>query len=167
MGVDKYRPHVLVLPEDSNFADIANGFKSRLGHPRQFRVEGFGGGKDGLLERVRNLLPSLAEYNDRYLVLLFDGDAQGMFASSYSEFPENRVFCFCTRKESEDLRTEFRTKNWLDPNRREEIGRLLADDCLSNSWVHWSCDQLAHCVDVRTTARQQLESILFNKMVPG
>ena len=107
MGVNKDHPHVLVLPEDANFAAMAMGFKNRLGNPRQLRVEGYGRGKDGLLERVRKLVSSLNEYDQRYLVVLFDGDARRLFESSNADLPVASVFCLSTRDESEDLRREF------------------------------------------------------------
>ena len=49
MGVNQYKPHVLVLPEDDANSSLANGFHLELGQIRQMQVLEVAGGWNEVL----------------------------------------------------------------------------------------------------------------------
>jgi len=161
------RPHVLILPEDKAFAEMANGFLLEVDNDRQARVEKFGGGKEGLRRRVIELLPSLGRYLERSLVVLFDGDRKDspldFWAEVQAERSATRVFFVWTRAEAEDLRREFMNAGYLvEGNHLEGIGKVLATDCRDHSWNKWACEQLTDCHTSQADGLATLREILFN-----
>jgi len=120
----------------------------------------FGGGKQGLATPVSDLLPTVERYRGRILVAIFDGDARSVFATL--SLPKDRVFCLSTVGEAEDLRRELLKRNALHPNQWQQIGRLLAEDCIENKLDYWSTPQLAPCIDSLQPLRLALAPILFS-----
>jgi len=78
MSVNKYLPHILVLPEDEADSDIANGF---LLHPqlnaRSIQVLPYVGGWKVVVEKfITNFIPTMRQHPDRWFVLLIDFDRE-------------------------------------------------------------------------------------------
>lgn len=75
MGGNKFRPHVLVLPEDDANRQLANGFRLGVGSIGQFHVEPVAGGWNEVLGRFKSDHIAGMESNaHRLMVLLIDFD---------------------------------------------------------------------------------------------
>ena len=77
MSLNKYRPHVRVLPEDDANRQLANGF---LLHPDlstgAIRVlEEVGGWNEVLSRFLRDHVVGMNHFPDRFMILLIDFDA--------------------------------------------------------------------------------------------
>jgi hypothetical protein len=74
MSVNKYKPHVLVLPEDDANRQLANGFDLNLSS-RQYGVEHEAGGWYRVCECfVSDHINPMRRNPERYMVLLIDFD---------------------------------------------------------------------------------------------
>jgi hypothetical protein len=166
VGLNKFEPHLLILSEDRAFHDIALGFKEAIGVDSNVRVEPSRGGRKDLESYVRCQLESLSKFHHRILVVLFDGDANAHrgvpqpLNFGKTEYPSDRVFFLSTVNEAEDLRSEFLTNKWLNPNKLKEIGCLLAKDCENDDSKYWSAKQLASCSETLPQLRKAVRSIL-------
>ena len=161
MSINKYRPHLLVLPEDDANRQIANGFilDPNLNH-RAIQVLPPSGGWKKVLEDLRNVhAPEMQKLPHRTIVLLidFDGDERRL---SYieSQIPEqlrDRVFVLGVLSEPENLRSDIQKS-------LESIGEALAKDCAENTNELWGHNLLKHN---RTELDRMISSVkpyLFN-----
>jgi hypothetical protein len=135
---NRYRPHVLVLPEDDANRQIANGFITFSGiDPGRIQVLPPLGGWTKVLEALkRDQLADLQRFAKRMLVLLidFDGDA-GRLGEAISRIPadvQDRVFILGARTEPEGLKQAL-----PGCHSYEAIGRALAEDCQANTRKAW------------------------------
>ena len=76
MSVNKYLPHILVLPEDKADSDIANGF---LLHPqlndRSIQILSPAGGWKAVVDKFeKSYVTTMLQHLNRYMVLLIDFD---------------------------------------------------------------------------------------------
>ncbi len=143
---NKYRPHILVLPEDDADRQIANGF---LLHEcvqlRSIQILAEAGG----WAEVRNVFKDvhtdeMLKYTQRFMILLVDFDEQADRRQVMKEvIPDSvadRVFVIGLWTEPEDLsRHGF--------PRREEFGRTLANECYEQRREVWNHDLLKHNAD--------------------
>ena len=76
MSVNKYQPHVFVLPEDDANRQLANGFLLDLSlSTKKIQVLPEVGGWAQVLERFQSdHIPGMDRYPERYMVLLIDFD---------------------------------------------------------------------------------------------
>ena len=136
MSVNRYQPHVLVLPEDDANRQLANGFlldqSFRLARSRcsRKRVDG---------ERCWTASSQITSsewiaYPDRFMVLLIDFDGQEERLTEaknvYSRPPDDRVFILGVRTEPEELRR-------ASLGSYETIGLALAKDCREETETTW------------------------------
>jgi len=163
MSVNKYRPHVYVIPEDRRDAQIANGFAQHPGvTTRQIQVVAEAGGWSGVLNTFKEeYLPLLQENQNTHVVMLidFDGTPEERGARCTAEIPDsvrNRVFVIGPGMEPEDL------KRALGMSAFEDIGRALADDCAGNSLGTWGHAQLQHNEHERLRLVDCVRPFLFN-----
>lgn len=164
MSVNRYQPHVLVLPEDDANAQIVNGF---LLEPAlqlaRIQVLRPAGGWEHVLDRVRlEHAQGLRRYANRRLVLLIDFDDQiqtraAHFASDLPPDVCNRIFLLGSQREPEHLRTVCGLSF-------ESIGRYLARDCAeqkaSGLWQH---EQLSHNAEELTRLMADVRPFLFHR----
>jgi hypothetical protein len=78
VGVNKYQPHVLVLPEDDANRQLANGFllDQYLSTWKIQVLEEAGGWNEVLECFISDYAPGMALYPGRYMVLLIDFDGR-------------------------------------------------------------------------------------------
>src|SRR5215471_13504465 len=76
MSVNKYQPHVLVLPEDDANRQLANGFSlDPLLIDRRIDILEVAGGWTNVLDRFRSdHVSEMDRYPQRFMVLLIDFD---------------------------------------------------------------------------------------------
>jgi hypothetical protein len=160
MGANKYRNHVLVLPEDRAGHEMANGFQLHESvDTRVIQVLPNAGGwsrvRDGF---AQELIAGMNKYPQRYVVLLVDFDRQeARLGDMKSVIPQelvDRVFVIGVWSEPEDLRREV----GLD---FENIGRKLASECRDDSKDLWYHPLLQHNADELERMTAVLKPFLF------
>ena len=143
MSVNKYQPHVLVLPEDDANRQLANGFlldQYLLNWKIQVLEEA--GGWTKVLERFKkDLVVGMNRYSGRCVVLLIDFDGHPERGpEAQTEIPEHlaqRVFVLGALTKPEGLKQ-------AGLGSYEEIGLAMARDCREGTDTVWGHDLLRH-----------------------
>jgi hypothetical protein len=161
MSVNKFHPHVLVLPEDDANSQLANGFllDSYLHLNRQIQVLEVAGGWNQVLERFKSdHIVGMNRYSGRFMVLLIDFDGhRERLIKARAEIPEHfaeRVFILGTLTNPEALRQ-------ASLGSYEEIGLAMAKDCREGSDTILGHDLLRHNASEIERLRQHVRPILF------
>jgi hypothetical protein len=161
MSVNKYQPHLLVLPEDRANSEMANGFLLNLKlNERSIQVLPFVRGWITVVEKFKHdFEPTMRHYPDRMIVLLidFDGveDRLEQVKEKISDDLKNRVFVLGVLSEPEKLKSNLR-KGF------EAIGEALSTNCSDNTDELWNHELLKHN---RTELDRMISSVkpfLFN-----
>lgn len=162
MSVNKYSPHILVLPEDRADSDIANGF---LLHPqlneKSIQVLPYVGGWRAVVENfITNFIPTMRQYPKRWFVLLIDFDRdEGRLDYIKKRIPDDvrdRVFVLGALSNPEELRSSLGQS-------LESIGESLSSNCSDNTDELWEHPLLRHN---RTELERMISSVkpfLFKK----
>lgn len=143
MSSNKYKPHIIVLPEDEANRQIALGFELHQHlNPRVIQILPVIGGWSKVVDEfITVYVPSMREYKERRIVLLIDFDEQnGRLDLIKEQVPleiQDRVFILGVFSEPEALKREV-GKNL------EEIGKALADDCKDQTEILWGHELLKH-----------------------
>jgi hypothetical protein len=158
MSVNKYLPHVLVLPEDDANRQLANGFLLDIS-TRQVQVLVEVGGWAHVRDRfVSDHLDAMRKYADRFMVLLIDFDGHaGRLKTIKGAIPEDlleRVFVLGTLTEPEALRR-------AGLGTYEDIGKVMAGDCRDGTQTVWSHDLLKHNAGELARLRTGACGVLF------
>lgn len=158
MSVNKYLPHVLVLPEDDANSSVANGFHLEVDLIRQMRVLPVAGGWKEVLNRFGSEhISEMIHYPERFMVLLidFDNQADRLQKAKAAIPPEmtDRVFVLGALSAPEDL------KNTLGSY--ETIGSALARDCRDGTDATWGHNLLLHNASELDRLRQHVRPFLF------
>jgi hypothetical protein len=161
MSVNRYRPHVLVIPEDRADEQIANGFvlHDQVKH-RQIQILPCAEGWSGVLHAfTTEYIPYLRNYQQGYVVLLidFDGNYQirrNDFEVSIPDDLKDRTFVIGASETPELLRQSL-NEDW------ETIGLSLADECYKDTCLLWGHEQLKHNEPDRLRLLRHVKSVLF------
>jgi hypothetical protein len=159
MSVNKYLPHVLVLPEDDANRQLANGFQ--LDHGLKMRsmqiLEEAGGWLEVLNRFKADHVPEMDRNPKRFMVLLIDFDGrQDRLSEANAAIPSRlreRVFVLGAWNDPEELRDHL--------GNYEKIGAALARDCRDNSEETWAHRLLCHNAAELQRLRLQVRPILF------
>lgn len=160
MSVNRFHPHVLVLPEDDANSQIANGFwLSPFISSRRIQVLPSAGGWHKALESFdRDHAAGMMDNANRLLVLLIDFDSkEDRLRAVKTEIPDElaeRVFILGTFSEPEVLKRELRRSY-------EAIGLDLAKECHEGTNEVWSHNLLRHNAAELDRMRERLYPILF------
>jgi len=143
MSVNRYRPHILILPEDDAIRQIANGFilDPNL-NESAIQVLPYDRGWENLLETfINDHLPKIRQFQERRMVLLIDFDRrEDRFSYVQRDIPDDlreRVFILGVKSNPEMLKRV--TKKSF-----EGIGETLAEDCANNTNELWGHNLLKH-----------------------
>ena len=159
MSVNKFQPHVLVLPEDDANRELANGF---LLDPslrvRNIQLLPEVGGWTKVIERFTlDHVAQMDRIPERRLVLLIDLDGdKDRVTTAKAAIPErlsDRVFVLGVFTEPEDLRADLGTY--------EKIGLGIAADCREGTDTTWGHKLLRHNEGELARLRQKVLPILF------
>ena len=159
MSVNKYLPHVYVLPEDDANRQIANGFFLDHGlHRRQFYVLEEAGGWTNVLDNFCSVhVLEMEKTPTRYMILAIDlDDNLGRLELAKSRIPEHlvdRVFVLCTLSEPEKLKPDLGSF--------ETIGLGIARDCREGTNTVWGHRLLTHNATEISRLRDLVQPILF------
>ncbi len=160
MSTNRYKPHLLILPEDRANAQLANGFV-RETSPRYQAIQVLqeAGGWRVVLKLFEDThVPKMRVLPERILVLVidFDGEFPERLRLVKEKIPPeltDRVFVLGSSGKPEDLRVRLGTY--------ETIGSGLARDCREQTNLIWQHPQLQHnAVEVARLA-PRVRSYLF------
>jgi hypothetical protein len=161
MSVNRFRPHVLLFPEDDAISQLAEGFVLGLSRGISNRIQVLlpAGGWIVLLEQfVSKYVAGMGLYPARMMVLLIDFDAkQDRLQFAKGRIPEHvaeRVFILGAWTKPEDLKT-------AGLGSYEVIGQALAADCRKDSYTNWGHDLLQHNAAELERLRKTVRPILF------
>jgi hypothetical protein len=159
MSVNKYRPHVLVLPEDDANRQLANGFlPDQALSTRSIQVlEEVGGWREVVDHFLSDHVADMERYPDRSMILLidFDGDVNrsNFVKAKIPTQVAARVYILGALNEPEDLK--------LDLGSYETIGQKLVKDCREETNTTWGHDELKHNAGELDRLRERVRPILF------
>jgi hypothetical protein len=161
MSVNRYQPHVFVLPEDEKDRQLANGFWLELDliRQRQMQVLQVARGWPRVVELFKvNHIDEMRRYPEQRMVLLIDFDNQrDRFDTVWEEIPDDlrdRVFILGAQGEPEDLQR-------AGLGSPEAIGKALARDCREETDEIWGHDLLRHNARELDRLREPVSRILF------
>ncbi|MBC1238000.1 hypothetical protein [Nostoc sp. 2RC] len=161
MSINKYQPHVFVLPEDDANRQIANGFilNQNLNN-RAIQILPPAGGWKIVLERFTNdYAATMRQYPQRMIVLLIDFDeSEDRLSYAQSQIPSDlidRVFVIGVLSEPESLKRDIR-KDF------ESIGKALAKDCSDKTNELWGHHLLKHNQTELERMISNVKPFLFN-----
>jgi len=164
MSVNKYKPHVLVLPEDDANRQIAIGFRldPAVNNPRNIQIlPPSGGWKKVVEDFLKNHVTDMKNHPERNIVLLIDFDrkAKTRLKSVQDKIPPeliDRVFIVGALSEPEELKSNL-GKNF------EDIGKSLSRDCSENRRDVWEHELLKHNETELDRMFSSLRPILFDQ----
>ena len=162
MSSNKYREHLVVIPEDDANREMAIGFLlDRAVRTRAVQVEPVAGGWPNVVARFnREIASTLPLYQKRYVVLMIDFDNKPNRSDDVLgqlEIPagcEDRVFVLGVQSEPEDLRTALHLP-------LESIGTALAAECREGTITIWGHDLLRGNLGTLQLIRQSVCPFLF------
>lgn len=144
MGVNRWEPHIVVIPEDEANLQLVNGFINYFAvNSRQLGLESPAGGwMPALTLFESDHVSYLRRYKKGNVVILIDFDGEEDARRTYCEnrIPDDvkpRTFLIGTRNQPEDLRREIKLS-------LESIGESAARDCAQNQTHFWGHDHLTH-----------------------
>ncbi|MBD2410208.1 hypothetical protein FACHB389_19720 [Nostoc calcicola FACHB-389] len=143
MSINKYQPHLFVLPEDDANRQIANRFILNLNlNNRAIQVLPEARGWENVVEIfTHDYATTMRQYPHRMIVLLIDFDEDenrlSYVKDKISKDLIDRVFILGVLSEPEILRRDIR-ENF------EQIGEALAKDCSDNTNKLWGHTLLKH-----------------------
>lgn len=162
MGASKYKPHILVLPEDDANRQIANGFVLDPNlNERVIQILPSAGGWSKVLNEFKTIHVShMKQYPERRIVLIMDFDdmPQDRLGKLQAEVPEeltDRVFILGVLSEPEKLKANIR-KSY------EDIGKSLSHECSDNIQILWRHDLLKHNENELYRMVKFIKPFLFN-----
>jgi len=159
MSVNKYLPHVLVLPEDDANRQLANGFL--LDHAirvRNIQVLDEVGGWTQVLHCFRcDHIAAMDRFAERRMVLLIDLDGnEQRLIEAKTTIPArlaDRVFILGALTNPEELRADL--------GGYESVGLGMAKDCREDTRTVWGHALLRHNETELDRMRQYVRPILF------
>ena len=159
MAINKYQPHVLVLPEDDANRQLATGFVLEVTYPRRIQILPEAGGWRNVCSLFHSEhLAGMRKYQDRHVILLLDFDDQtGRRAEIMLEIPEDlksRVFVLGVRSEPEALKS-------AGLGSLEDVGTTLAKECRDRDREIWLHDLLNENVPEIDRLEQAVRTLLF------
>jgi len=160
MSVNKYLPHVFVLPEDDANRQLANGFlRDQTLLIRKIQVLPEVGGWTQVLGRFQSdHVVGMDRYPHRFMVLLIDFDGnQERLTEAKARIPlhlAERVFILGVLSNPEALRQANRDSY-------EDIGRAMAKDCREETDETWGHKLLRHNAGELDRLREHVRPILF------
>jgi hypothetical protein len=162
MTLNKYVPHVYIIPEDRADAELANGF---VNHDqvidKQIKVLPCADGWSGVLEKFETqYIRYLQDHKNGHVILLidFDSDYDSRRQKLDIAVPQDlkdRVFVIGSKDTPEQLKQNLAKS-------LEQIGESLAEDCYQDTCNFWGHEQLKHNEPDRLRLMKTVRSILFH-----
>jgi hypothetical protein len=159
--MNRYAPHVYVIPEDRADQQIAVGFVNHHSvKDTLIKVMPVAGGWRNVLKTFQDeYILTMRNYPQAHVVMLidFDGHIEERRAEFEQAIPDDlkvRVFVVGSKDNPETLKKAMKINF-------EEIGKSLANDCDAGTAEHWIHDQLRHNEVELQRLVQTVRPILF------
>jgi hypothetical protein len=162
MSVNKYKPHLHVLPEDDANRQIANGFllNPNLNNRAIQILPPSGGWKKAIELFKKTYLSKMRSYKNRMFLLLIDFDNhKDRLEKVCNEIPQDmrsRVFILGAGTEPENLIQQSKLKSL------EHLGKALAEDCANDIANTWNHPLLVHNKDELKRMIKDVKPFLFS-----
>lgn len=161
MSVNRYTPHVLILPEDDANKNLVNGFIQHVNlKTRAIQVLPEAGGWSRVLNAYQNEhITNSMKYQNCHFVMLIDFDNHfpdrfHLFQNAIPQEYLDRTYVIGSLDEPEQLKTAL--------NRGYEfIGEALAQDCYEGTINLWNHAMLKHNLNELQRLNQNVKNILF------
>jgi hypothetical protein len=162
MSVNKYGPHMLIIPEDDANRQIANGFITCPNIKNTvIQVLPPAKGWGAVLEKFeREHCPKMTTYTERRILLLIDFDNK--YSDRISHFQgrippicKDRVFILGVATEPEKLKSRMNNMSL------EKIGTTLTENCPQELNDAWNNELLAHNMTELKRMVDDVKSFLF------
>ena len=157
---NKFRDHLVIVPEDQKNNDLINGFvNASLFESRAFQVQAIAGGWPKAVDSLQHM--QLAALPLRRILLVIDFDEKlesryGQVNDRLSKFlaptEHQRVYLLGTRSEPEDFRSTLKMSS-------EQVGAQLYLDCKTPQPGLWGHALFTH--NLKTRARLIAEILPF------
>lgn len=159
MAVNKYKPHVLVIPEDDANRQLADAFALEVENFRNIQVLPEVGGWGHVCDKFHSeYAKSMRVYPNRYVILLLDiDDCESRRNEIMSKIPQDiksRVLLLGVKNEPERLKSDL-----LCP--LAQIGASLARECKDRRREIWMHDLLKDNLDGIDILGDGIRAILF------
>lgn len=157
MSVNKYKHHIVIIPEDDANRQIAVGFQIAC-NTAQIDIRELGKGWSKTVNAfIEQQIPMMRKYDKRHVILLIDFDNQtNRLDEIQIQIPEEfklRTFIIGSLKTPEDVRNTLQLTF-------EKIGQTAFLDCNNSSSSFWSNAQLLHNEAELNRLKQVLCSVL-------
>ncbi len=161
MSVNKYKPHLLILPEDDANRQIATGFILDINVNKQaIKTESRAKGWLKAIKKLEDNFLEMQTYPQRRILLLIDFDdkedrltlVKGIIPNALTD----RVFVISVLSEPEKLKSATQ-KSY------EKIGEALAKDCSDNTYTLWNHPLLQHNKPELDRMKMEVKPFLFDR----
>ena len=163
MSVNKYRKHLIIIPEDDANRQIVIGFllyDSIVG--RAIQILPSAGGWLKAEEALKSQLGYMRNHQNCHILLIIDFDEYLTRRKKIrEEIPEdirNRIYILGSFSQPEDLKKEF--------GPYENIGRLLSEECLEEKWKIWESQNLKNNQSELTRLNKDVRPFVFKSISP-
>lgn len=159
--MNRYAPHVYIIPEDDRDRQLVDGFilHDQVKSQRVQVMPPSGGWHEVLKTFKAEYIHRLRDDQKGHVVMLIDFD--GHYADRRKEFEDEipddlkqRVFVVGSKVTPEDLKNEL-------ANNYERIGLLLAEECFARIETTWNHEHLKHNEPDRLRMINVIKPILF------
>lgn len=169
MNINKYKDHLVIMPEDRAEEEIANGASNSLNiDNRVVHIDKPARGWLKVVKRYKDqVVQEMLKNEFLHVILLIDFDCDSTkgdtpekrFFQVLKEIPDNlkdRTFVLGTLDEPEDLKTKLSMS-------LEKIGETLAEDCPDKRNQLWNDDMLKHNTPELERLIKTVKHFLFRK----
>jgi hypothetical protein len=162
MSVNKFKPHVWIIPEDRADEELANGFLLHYAvAERAAQVARPAGGWSKVLDVFETEYLKLLQNPNAHVIMLIDfdekiEDRKTHFERRIPEGVRSRVFVIGSKGTPESLKRELGMT-------LERIGTALAEDCLEKDFEVWHHAHLMHNSDELQRLVDIVKPILFQR----
>lgn len=165
MSANKYRKHLVILPEDQAYATMARGFKNyyRI-RAENLEIKKVCGGWKKVFEMLASTYVPLMEQNpDMHVLCMIDFDyhrkSRQNILTQYEANLLQRIYLLGCRQEAEDFKRDMKH------GKLEAFGTLLAEACVNSDITSgsnpWLSDQLKENGHEIEKIRHNLGMIIF------
>jgi hypothetical protein len=161
-AVNKYKPHLYVIPEDDADRQIVNGFAFHHGITSgSLQVMPIAGGWAKVIETINDeYVPKLRNSTHAHVLGVIDCDEDTeRIPSELAKFPDelrDRIFLLGPFDEPEAFKKALNKQFQV-------IGELLANECYSGEFEIWNHEHLAHIANEIQRANGRLNPVLFGE----
>jgi hypothetical protein len=160
VSVNKYKPHIWVIPEDDANNQLVNGFLLHYSvNVRAIGIDPPAGGWGRVLDLFeQKFVPYLRQWSLSHVVMLMDfddtDDRKTICEKRIPDDLKQRVFVPGTKDNPEALKRELNVGF-------ESIGEGLAGDCLREDCGQWNNTHLVHNRDELLRMSEVMKPIIF------